>query len=41
MSKYAVLPAPRFICFGSAKACTNAVNTQGNPEEIVGLGYDD
>jgi hypothetical protein len=38
MSKHAVLPTSRLICFGGAKACTNAI--QGDtPENDVGDLY--
>jgi hypothetical protein len=33
MSKHAVLPTSRLICFGSAKACTNAAGGEQNEND--------
>jgi hypothetical protein len=33
-------PTSRLICFGDAKACTNAVFNPDNAEEIPLLGFD-
>ncbi len=41
MSKNAVLPASRLICFGGAKASTNSVAGVENPEDIIGLSFND
>jgi hypothetical protein len=39
MSKHAVLPTSRLICFGGAKALTNAVSEPGIPEKDPELNY--
>jgi|GEM_PF-5780881 len=41
MSMSAVLPVSRLICFGGAKACTNALVLAANPEDVIGLGFND
>ena len=40
MSKLLKTPVSRLICFGSAKACTNAVQTNNIREDFVSLGFD-
>ncbi len=38
MSKHVALPTSRLICFGGAKACTNAIVYPLNPEDEAGFG---
>jgi hypothetical protein len=38
MSKHVSLPTSRLICFGGAKACTNAV-INGEGEQDLGYGF--
>jgi hypothetical protein len=39
MSKHVETPTSRLICFGGAKACTNAQVTSNIREDFVSLGY--
>jgi hypothetical protein len=39
MSKHVALPTSRLICFGSAKALTNAVDEPGIPEKDPELNF--
>jgi hypothetical protein len=40
MSKHVALPTSRLICFGSAKACTNAGGGSQNEELSPVIRYD-
>jgi hypothetical protein len=41
MSKLFKMPSPRLICFGGAKACTNAVVADNQAEDGHILGFKD
>jgi hypothetical protein len=41
MSKHLTVPTSRLICFGSAKASTNAVLTDNNREDDKIHGFED
>jgi len=40
MSKRLEAPVSRLICFGSARALTNAIGQVGTPEEVSPFEYD-
>jgi hypothetical protein len=39
MSKHVALPTSRLICFGGAKALTNAIEPNGVPEKDPELSF--